>query len=131
MVALLLLFVVRGFIPAWGGFGFRFCRLLSGGPPLSRGVPGSSETYEWTWFQHQKDHAGIEQPLVGFIPATLTSGLTILPVSSPFLLCKQIAVGSLSVSGFCFAGCRAFQVNHEFDLATSWRSDLPGSGTAP
>ncbi len=81
MVALLLLFVVRGFIPAWGHLDSDFAdyylaaRLYREGSPVER-------VYEWTWFQRQKDHAGIEQPLVGFIPATLTSVLTILPVSS-------------------------------------------------
>lgn len=78
---LLLLFVVRGFIPAWKHLDSDFAnyylaaRLYRGGYPVER-------IYEWTWFQRQKDHAGIERPLVGFIPSTLTSALTIVPLTS-------------------------------------------------
>ncbi len=78
---LLLLFFVRAFIPAWGHLDSDFAnyylvaRLYREGYPVER-------VYEWTWFQRQKDHAGIERPLVGFIPSTLTSAVTILPLSS-------------------------------------------------
>ncbi len=78
---LLLLFFVRGFIPAWNHLDSDFAnyylaaRLYREGYPIER-------VYEWTWFQRQKDHAGIDRPLVGFIPSTLTSALTILPLTS-------------------------------------------------
>jgi hypothetical protein len=81
LALLFLLFVFRAFIPAWGHVDSDFAnyyltaRLYREGYPVER-------VYEWTWFQRQKDHAGIEQPLVGFIPSTLTSALTILPLSS-------------------------------------------------
>jgi len=81
MAVLILLFVVRGFIPAWRHLDSDFAnyylaaRLYRDGYPVER-------VYEWTWFQRQKDHAGIERPLVGFIPSTLTSALVILPLTS-------------------------------------------------
>jgi hypothetical protein len=81
VVVLLLLFTVRGFVPAWKHLDPDFAnyylaaRLYHGGYPVER-------VYEWTWFQRQKDHAGIERPLVGFMPSTLTSILAIFPLSS-------------------------------------------------
>lgn len=80
-VLLLVLFVWRGFIPAWSRIGSDFAnyylvaRLYRGGYPVER-------VYEWTWFQRQKDRAAIERPLVGFAPSTLVSSLVVLPVSS-------------------------------------------------
>ena len=77
---LVLLFVARGFIPAWSHLGSDFpnyylvARLFHQKYPLER-------VYEWTWFQRQKDHAGIERPLVGFIPSTLPSALIVLPLA--------------------------------------------------
>ena len=81
VILLLLLFVVRGFIPAWGHLDSDFtnyylaARLYHEGYPVER-------VYDWTWFQRQKDHAGLDRPLVGFIPSTLPSALTVLPLSS-------------------------------------------------
>lgn len=81
LAVLVFLFVVRAFIPAWSQLDSDFAnyylaaRLYRDGYPVER-------VYEWTWFQRQKDHAGIERPLVGFIPSTLTSALTILPLTS-------------------------------------------------
>jgi len=78
---LMLLFLTRGLIPSWNHLGSDFAdyylvaRLYRTGYPVER-------VYEWTWLQRQKDHAGIERPLVGFAPSTLTSALLVLPVSS-------------------------------------------------
>ena len=81
LVVLILIFVVTGFIPAWRHLNSDFpnyyliARLYREGYPLER-------VYEWTWLQRQKDHKGIDQPLVSFIPSTLPSALVVLPLSS-------------------------------------------------
>jgi hypothetical protein len=90
MALLLLLFVVRGFIPAWGHLDSDFANYYLAARLYREGYP-VERVYEWTWFQRQKDHAGIERPLVGFIPSTLTSALPIVPLSSlPPLLANRI-----------------------------------------
>ena len=81
LALLLFLFVARAFIPAWGRLDSDFANYYLAAKLYREGYP-VERVYEWTWFQRQKDHAGIEQPLVGFIPSTLTSALTILPLSS-------------------------------------------------
>jgi Glycosyltransferase family 87/WD40-like Beta Propeller Repeat len=81
LLLLILVFVVTGFIPAWRHLNSDFpnyyliARLYRKGYPLER-------VYEWTWLQRQKDHEGIDQPLVSFIPSTLPSALIVLPWSS-------------------------------------------------
>ena len=46
--------------------------------------------YDWEWLQRAKDHAGLDQPLVGFVPLTLFSGLLIAPLTSlPVLAAKH------------------------------------------
>jgi Glycosyltransferase family 87/WD40-like Beta Propeller Repeat len=81
LLALVLFFVKTGFVPAWKHLNSDFpnyyltARLYRQGYPLER-------VYEWTWFQRQSDHAGIEQRLVGYIPMTLPSALAVLPFSS-------------------------------------------------
>jgi hypothetical protein len=82
LVALLfLLFVHRAFLPAWAHLDSDFANYYLAARLYREGYP-VERVYDWTWFQRQKDHAGIEQPLVGFIPSTLTSALTILPLTS-------------------------------------------------
>ena len=79
--ALVGLFVWRGLIPAWRSLNTDFpnyylaAKLLRGGYPLER-------VYDWVWFQRQKDHAGIDQPLVGYVPLTLFSALVVAPFTS-------------------------------------------------
>jgi Glycosyltransferase family 87/WD40-like Beta Propeller Repeat len=78
LVALILLFAARGFIPAWRHLNTDFpnyylcARLYRQGYPIER-------VYEWTWFQRQRDRLEIEQRLVGFIPLTLPSMLPVMP----------------------------------------------------
>jgi hypothetical protein len=93
LVTLILIFVVTGFIPAWRHLNSDFpnyyliARLYREGYPLER-------VYEWTWLQRQKDHRGIDQPLVSFIPSTLPSALVVLPLSSlPPLQAKRWWLG--------------------------------------
>ncbi len=81
LAILLLSFAARGFIPSWSHLDSDFpnyylvARLYHQGYPIDR-------VYDWTWFQRQKDHAGIDRPLVGFAPSTLTSALLVLPMAS-------------------------------------------------
>ena len=78
LIALVILFAVKGFIPAWQQLNsdlpnyYLIARLYRAGAPLER-------VYDWTWLQRQKDHEGIKQGLVSFIPSTLPSALLILP----------------------------------------------------
>ena len=84
------LFVWRGLIPAWRSLNTDFpnyylaARLFRGGYPLER-------VYDWVWFQRQKDHAGIDQPLVGYAPLSLFSALLVAPLAGlPPLEAKRI-----------------------------------------
>jgi hypothetical protein len=78
LVALLLLFVTKGFIPAWRHLNTDFPNYYLGARLYHQGYP-IERVYEWTWFQRQKDHLGIDQRLVGFIPLTLPSILPVMP----------------------------------------------------
>lgn len=81
LLALVGIFIWRGFLPAWRSLNTDFpnyyltARLYRQGYPLER-------VYDWIWFQRQKDHAEIEQPLVGYLPDTLFSCLAVLPLAS-------------------------------------------------
>jgi Glycosyltransferase family 87/WD40-like Beta Propeller Repeat len=81
LAALILVFLLTGLIPAWTHLGPDFsnyylvARLYREGYPVER-------AYEWSWFQRQKDHAGIDRALVSFIPSTLVSAMAIMPLSA-------------------------------------------------
>ena len=81
LLILIVTFSVKAFLPAWQRLNSDFpnyyliARLYRAGYPLER-------VYDWTWLQRQKDHEGIEQNHVSFIPSTLPSALAVLPVSS-------------------------------------------------
>ena len=83
------IFVWRGFVPAWKAVNSDFqdyylaARLYRQGYSLE-------QIYDWTWIQRQKDHAGIQVPLVAFALLTPFSLLPVLPFSSlPPLLAKR------------------------------------------
>lgn len=81
LVCLIVAFVVKGLVPAWGHLNSDFpnyylvARLHRAGYPMGR-------IYEWLWFQRQKDHLGIDQGIVTFIALTPPSALIIEPFSS-------------------------------------------------
>ncbi len=81
MAFLLVLFVARGFIPAWSHLDSDFTNYYLAARVYREGYP-VERVYEWTWFQRQKDYAGIDRPLVGFLPSTLPSALMVLPLSA-------------------------------------------------
>jgi Glycosyltransferase family 87/WD40-like Beta Propeller Repeat len=81
LITLLTAFAYTGFIPAWRHLNSDFpnyylvARLWRSGYPINR-------VYDWISFQREKDHAGIPQGLVSFIPSTLLSALPLAPLSS-------------------------------------------------
>ena len=86
---LLGIFLFRSFLPAWYSLNTDFrnyyvaARLYREGSSLLR-------VYDFTWFQRQKDHQGIQQCLVGFVPDTLLSALPIVPFAGfPPLTAKR------------------------------------------
>lgn len=74
-------FLQRGFLPGWRSLNTDFpdyylaARLYHQGYPLE-------QIYDWTWTQRQKDHIGIDQPIVGFAVLTPFSLLPVLPFAS-------------------------------------------------
>jgi len=81
LLVLLTAFAWKAFVPGWRSLNTDFSnyylasRLYRQGYPLKR-------VYDWVWFQRQKDHAGVEQPLVSFIPNPPSCILPVLPFSS-------------------------------------------------
>jgi Glycosyltransferase family 87/WD40-like Beta Propeller Repeat len=81
LLVLVAVFLWRGFLPAWKSLNTDFpdyylaARLYQHGYPLE-------QVYDWTWIQRQKDHAGIDRPIVAFALLTPFSLLPVLPFSS-------------------------------------------------
>ena len=81
LLALVAAFLWRGFLPAWKSLNTDFpdyylvARLYHQGYPLE-------QVYDWTWIQRQKDHAGIDRPIVAFALLTPFSLLPVWPFSS-------------------------------------------------
>lgn len=89
LAALVGLFVWRALVPAWSDVQSDFpnyylaARLYRQGYALDR-------VYEWTWFQRQKDHAGLQNRLATYVPVTLPSIVPVLPFCSlPLLAAKR------------------------------------------
>jgi hypothetical protein len=79
--SLFLLFVFRGFLPAWSHLDSDFADYYLAAHVYHEGYP-AERVYEWTWFQRQKDHFGVDRPLVGLAPWTMTSALLVLPLTA-------------------------------------------------
>lgn len=75
---LLGLFVFRSFIPAWQSLNTDF-RNYYVAARLFREKSSMLRVYDFTWFQRQKDHQGVQQCIVGYVPDTLLSALPIVP----------------------------------------------------
>ena len=78
---LLCLFLFRGFLPAWRSLNTDF-RSYYIAARLYRENFSLSRVYDFEWFQRQKDHQGIQQCMVGFVPDTLLSAMPILPFAA-------------------------------------------------
>jgi hypothetical protein len=89
-LALLLgLFFFRGLIPGWRSLNSDF-RNYYVAARLYREETSLLRVYDFTWFQRQKDHLGIQACLVGFVPDTLLSALPIVPLAGlPPLTAKR------------------------------------------
>lgn len=48
---------------------------------LVREHADTARMYEWVWFQREKDHRGMEQPLIGLAPITPISTLMVYPLA--------------------------------------------------
>ncbi|HEV2246375.1 MAG TPA: glycosyltransferase family 87 protein, partial [Terriglobia bacterium] len=90
LLLLIGMFLWRGFLPGWRSLNTDFpnyylaARLYRQRFPMDR-------VYDWTWFIRQKDHAGIENPVVGFASLTLLSILPVEPLASlPPLAAKRL-----------------------------------------
>lgn len=87
---LICLFITKDFIPAWKHLNTDFPNYYVGARLYRQGC-SIERVYEWIWFQRQKDHLGVDQRLVGFIPLTLPSILPVMPLSSlPPLQAKRV-----------------------------------------
>src|ERR1700692_935051 len=67
LVALLGLFVERSLVPGWRTLNTDFPNYCLTAVHRTQGAP-VARAYEWIWFQRQKNHHEIPQPLVGFVP---------------------------------------------------------------
>src|SRR5487761_718585 len=81
LLALAGVFLWRGFIPAWKSLKTDFPDYYLAAHLYHQGY-SLDKLYDWTWVQRQKDHAGIEQPIVTFTLLTPFSLLPVLPFSS-------------------------------------------------
>ena len=83
------LFIWRGLLPAWNGLLTDFPNYYLAGRLFRDGFP-LDRLYDWEWLQRQKDHLGLDQPLVGYVPLTIFSALPIAPLTSlPALAAKH------------------------------------------
>jgi len=78
---LLELFVGRALVPAWRTLNTDFPNYYLMALLRSQHAP-ADRAYEWIWFQRQKDHNEIPQPLVGFAPHPPLCAAPMLPLSS-------------------------------------------------
>jgi hypothetical protein len=84
------LFVWRGLLPAWRHLLSDFPNYYLAGRLFRDGLP-LDRLYDWEWLQRQKDHVGLDQPLVGFVPLTMFSALLTAPLTSlPVLAAKHV-----------------------------------------
>ena len=77
---LLVAFVVQGLLPGWRTMNTDFPNYLLPAT-LHRAGISIERAYEWRWFQRQKDHAQIDQPLVGFLPHPPMCAAPLLPLA--------------------------------------------------
>src|ERR1700734_920630 len=80
VAALLAIFAGRGFLPGWRTLNSDFPNYYLAASLHYRGIP-LDRVYEWIWFQRQKDHLDIPQPLMAFVPNPPICALPVLPLS--------------------------------------------------
>jgi hypothetical protein len=80
VVGLAALFLWKGFLVGWAALNTDFPNYYLGGKLFRAGWP-LERFNDWIWLQRQKDHAGLDQALVGYLPSTLWSTLIIVPLT--------------------------------------------------
>jgi len=89
LACLVVLFVAKGLLPAWRDLNTDFPNYLLAAKLYRQGVSLAS-SYDWTWFQRQKDHASFDRGIVGYIPLTPYSALLFVPIAGlPPLMAKH------------------------------------------
>ncbi|MGA8428258.1 MAG: glycosyltransferase 87 family protein [Candidatus Sulfotelmatobacter sp.] len=81
VLALFGFFFTRAVVPGWRVLNTDFPNYYLTALLRSQHEPLDS-VYAWTWFQRQKDHDAISQPLVGFVPNPPLSAAPMLALSS-------------------------------------------------
>ena len=94
LVILIGVFLWRGFLPGWRKLNSDFPNYYLAGRLYRQGY-ALDRVYEWIWFQRQKDHAGIDQPLVEYLPNTLFLALVVSPLSRLSALQAEAAADEL------------------------------------
>jgi hypothetical protein len=79
LAGLLAAFVARSFLPAWRTLNSDFPNYYLAAALYHRHIP-LDRIYEWTWFQRQNDHAGVQDGLVSFAPNPPMCAVPILPL---------------------------------------------------
>jgi glycosyl transferase family 87/WD40 repeat protein len=81
LVILAGVFLWRALIPAWKTLNTDFVDYYLAARLYRQGYP-LTQIYDWSWVQRQKDHAGIDRPIVAFTSLTPFSLLPALPFAS-------------------------------------------------
>ena len=81
LLVLVAVFIWRGFLPAWKSLNTDFPDYYLAARLYLQRYP-VEQVYDWTWFQRQKDHAGIDRSIVAFVVLTPFSLVPVLPFSS-------------------------------------------------
>src|SRR5437868_4771708 len=80
LAVLIGIFIWWGFVLGWKKLNSDFPNYYLAGRLYRQGYALDC-VYDWIWFQRQKDHAGIDQPLVEYVPNTLFLALVISPLA--------------------------------------------------
>ena len=88
--ALLAVFAIYGFLPAWRVMNTDFPNYYVAASIHRQGI-SLERAYEWRWFQRQKDYLQVDQSLVGFAPHPPLCALPMLPLAHlPSLEAKRV-----------------------------------------
>jgi Glycosyltransferase family 87/WD40-like Beta Propeller Repeat len=87
---LVALFLWRGFWPAWRSLNTDFPNSYLAAICFREGCP-LERLYDQLWLQRIKDHAGLDQDFVGYVPLTMFSALVVAPLAwLPALEAKRV-----------------------------------------
>ena len=108
VLAFVTLFVWKGLVPAWKELNTDFPNYLLAARLVRRGI-ALERAYDWTWFQRQKDHAGIDWGIVGYVPLSPFSALVLVPLAglAPLVAKEAWLVINLGLLGGTMAFLKA------------------------